>query len=380
MLGKTYRLPFRLVGIPLNLDLTFLLALPFFAWMIASNIPSYIDAFGLDMDPEALRERVPPIALGLVAALGLFASVVIHELGHCLVGRRLGMEAESITLWILGGLARFRDISDRPGHEALMAIAGPLTSYALAGLCWLASVGLPEASTPLRFILVFLFWMNLVLATFNLLPAFPLDGGRVLRSLLALRRGRLEATQQAVGVSRVVAVGLGLLGLASGNLLLVLVAFFILLAGSGEAQLVAAAALLADVRVKDLMSADVKTVGPDLTVGKLLEKMLTEKHLAYPVLDESGKVLGMVTLRDLETHLPVTEGHRMATVGEVLSSPVGAVLPEDSAFHAFKKIAVESTGRLVVLGVCGELLGIVSKTDLLQALQLRRMNQVLGHA
>jgi Zn-dependent protease len=375
MFRKAYRLPFRLLGIPLDLDITFLLVLPLFAWIIANNIPAYIETFGLQIDPKALQEVIHPFFLGLAAAVGLFVSVVIHELGHCVVGRYFGMKITSITLWLLGGMAQFKEISKRPGVEALMAIAGPLTSYALGGLCWLALSATPSALPALQFVVSYLMWMNVILATFNLLPALPLDGGRVLRSLLALRMSHVDATQTAVSVSRFFAFLLGLVGFVSFNVFMLLVAFFVFMAGTSESQLATVSAMLQGIRVRDVMTRAVKTVPPEMRVSALLEKMFAEKHLAYPVLNEAGNTVGIVTLRELQH--PGETGDGTLNVGAVMTD-VGTIEPDDSAFDAFMKISQHPTGRLVVSGPDDKLEGIISKTDLVQAIQLRMVGKALA--
>jgi Zn-dependent protease len=376
---KTYRLPFKLLGIPLELDVTFLIVLPLFAWIIARNIPAYVELFNLDLTPESLesfQQGSLPLILGLTAAIGLFASVVIHELGHSVVGRAYGMEITSITLWILGGMARFKEISRRPGAEAVMAIAGPATSYALAGVFWLTLRVAPGNAESIVFLLSYLMWMNVILATFNLIPALPLDGGRVLRSLLALRMDHAQATQVAAGVSRFFAFGLGLLGLVTFNLLLVLIAFFVLMTGSSESQLATVRAALEDIPVGDLMTSEVRTVSRDLTVPGLLDKMLTEKHLAYPVLGTEGEILGVVTVRELEHKGKVHQGEPPATVGDVMLTEFGTIRPDESAYNAFVRITQNGTGRLLVERD-GRLVGILSKTDLIHAVQVRLVGKAL---
>ena len=385
MFRNAYRLPFRLLGIPLDLDISFLLILPLLAWMIANNIPAFIDAFDLKIDPSVLRESVHPYLLGTTAALGLFASIIIHELGHSVVGRRFGMETISITLWILGGMARFKEISKRPGAEAIMAIAGPLTSYALSGIFWLGLLITPAESSALLFVLSYLMWMNIILATFNLLPAIPLDGGRVLRSLLALRMGHFRATQTSVTVGRYFAIFLGIVGIASFNIFMVLVAFFVLMAGASEEQIATFSSMLRGVKVRDVMTRSVKTVPPDMSVPDLLEKMFREKHLAYPVVDRSGATLGIVTLRDIQPEAVPINGTDPInrTAPQLVSAvmlPSESISPLESSFDAFERISQHASGRLLVIDSAGNLEGIISKSDLVQAVQIRTVGRALTQA
>src|SRR3954452_11763060 len=175
-----------------------------------------------------------PYLLGLITALGLFTSVLVHELGHSVVARLYGVKVRSITLWLLGGVAAFEDMPRQRGAEAVVAIAGPLVSIAVGALCWLVLKALPPSAVPAGFVFTYLAFMNVSLAVFNMIPALPLDGGRVLRSLLALRMTHLRATKVAAAVSRVLAVLLGLYGLYTMQFMLVLVALFVYLAVKRE--------------------------------------------------------------------------------------------------------------------------------------------------
>ncbi len=270
MFRNVYRLPFRLLGIPVQLDLTFLFVLPLLAWLIGSDLDKFIVAFDLNIDREPLTRGFRPYALGFFAALGLFFSILIHELGHSLVGQRFNLKIKSITLWVLGGMAEFESIPTQRGTEAVMAVAGPVTSFLLAGLVWMLQHAVPQPYGGLRFILAYLFYMNIVLGTFNLIPALPLDGGRVLRSLLAMRISYLKATKVAATLSKTLALVLGLGGFLSLNLWLMLIAFFIFVAVSGESSYASVSTVLRGIRVDDLMTRDVSTVPPEMKVSGLI--------------------------------------------------------------------------------------------------------------
>ena len=236
MLRRAYHLPFRLLGIPVQFDLTFLLVLPLFAWIIGRDLRQFIAAFELDVNVVPLTTGITPYLLGLMAAIGLFSSILVHELGHSLVGRRFNLKVRSITLWVLGGMAQFERIPRQKGTEAVMAIAGPLTSIAVAGAAWVLLESTGGFHDGLRFLLTYLIYMNILLTAFNLIPALPLDGGRVLRSLLAMWLPYSLATRIAVFLGRVLAILLGLTGLLQTNIWLMLIAFFIYMAGSSETQ------------------------------------------------------------------------------------------------------------------------------------------------
>jgi Zn-dependent protease/CBS domain-containing protein len=361
MFQRAIRLPFRLLGIPISLDLSFLIVLPFFAFLIGSQLPEYLRLLGLEPQP-ALTEGLVPYLLGLLAALSLFASVLIHELGHALAARGYGVQTREITLWLLGGVAQLERIPRARGAEAVIAIVGPLVSLGLAGLFTLLRNLLP-AEGGLAFVLGYLGVVNLSLALFNLLPALPLDGGRVLRGVLALYRPYLVATRTAAAVSRFLAFGLGLLGLLVGNLFMALVALFVYMAASAEAEQAVFSQALEGLRVRDLMTRSVSTVVPTLSVAGLLEKMISERHVGYPVVAD-GRLLGMVSLEDLQgasPDAPVSERMRPPqTIGEYAG-----------ALEALQRMAEQGFARMVVIDQAGNLVGILSKTDLLRVLQLR---------
>lgn len=365
MLRKGYRLPFRLLGIPVYLDPTFLIILPLLAWMIGSRLDLYIRLFGLRIDPAALQHGYTPFILGLIAALGLFASVLIHELGHSVVARRYGVRVKRITLWLLGGVAQLEEMPRQRGAEAVVAVAGPLTSFVVSALCWLLLASTPPGALVVQFIFGYLAFMNVALGTFNLLPALPLDGGRVLRSLLALRLPHLKATQLAAAVSHVLAVLLGLYGLLSLNVFLVLIAFFVYMAGAAETQTAVVAEMLDGVGVDDLMTREVQTVPTTMRITDLVDKMLRERHMGYPVFDDAGRLTGMVTLSEIQGADP------HATVERVMSRQVVTILESASALEAFQIMSRNNFGRLVVVGAGGQMVGIISKTDLIRTVQVR---------
>src|SRR4051812_11448288 len=233
MFRKAFRLPFRLAGIPLYLDISFLIVLPLMVWMTTQNLGAMVRHSTSQLDGGAFHGPAA-LLLGLVAVAGLFASVVLHELGHSLTARRYGVHGRRIPLWFLGGVAEFEEMPRQRGAEAVVAIAGPLVSFALAGLFW-AVTALPilDAAPYAQLVTSYLFAINLMLGLFNLLPALPMDGGRILRSLLALRLPRARATVIAGNVAKVVAIGMGVMGLM-GNFWLILLALFIFSAVRAE--------------------------------------------------------------------------------------------------------------------------------------------------
>lgn len=369
MFRAAYRLPFKLLGIPVRLDISFLLILPLIAWLIGAQIEPYVrlfnEVFGHEIDPRALQTGNTPFFLGLVAAIGLFAGVVLHELGHAATAKRFGVKTKEITLWFLGGLAQLDEIPRQKGAEAIVAIAGPLTSLLVAGVSWSLWSIIPQSAHAAQFVLGYLTYMNAFLAIFNLFPALPLDGGRVLRSLLALFLDYLKATRIAAFISQGLAVLLSVYGFYTFNVFLMVLAFFIYSAVRGETQYAIISQALGDLRVRELMTREVISVTPDMNVGQLMQMMFFHKHLGYPVVTDAGELVGFVKLsdaREVRDDIPVRE---------VMSQEVPTIADTAEAMEAFKRISEGDIGRLVVTDPSGKMIGILSKTDLIRAIQLR---------
>ena len=368
---KAFRLPFRLLGIPLYLDFTFLLVLPVFAWMIASSVDVWALKVGVEDHPSLHRPAVPYI-LGIVSAIGLFVSVILHELGHSVVARWYGVKVRSITLWLLGGVAEFEEMPRQRGAEAVVAIAGPIVSLALGAVFWVIAKTVPKGAAPATsFFLSYVALSNLVLAVFNMVPALPLDGGRVLRSLLALRMSHLRATQMSATISKVLAVGLGFYGIVTQNIWMLVLAFFIYLAVNAEVRHSLIVELLEGVGVRELMSRDVRTVSPDMTLADLAQHMLREHKHGFPVRDGDHHLLGVVSLDDMQRGTPEQ------TVRDVMQ-PVHTVRDAEAAVDAFQRMSKHQYARLIVTDARGEMVGIITKTDLLRAIEVRTLGMNWG--
>ncbi len=360
MFKNALKLPFKLLGIPISLDRSFLIVLPLFAWLIGSQVPGYLVAFGAGADPR-LSTGFFPYLLGLFAAVGLFASVLVHELGHAVAGRLYGVKTKEITLWFFGGVAQFDDLPRQRGAEAVVALAGPVTSVLLAGLFW----GLLQTGTfgpAALFVVYYLTFTNGALAVFNLLPALPLDGGRVLRSLLALKLDYLRATNISVRVSQTAAVLLGLFGLYNRNFFLAAVAFFIFNASRNEARYALVTRALDPLKVRDLMHRDVVTVEPDMRLESFTQLLHFKRQASFPVVDRDGRLLGLVTRHAAEGRPGELE------VGSVVS-PAETIQEDEDALQALKRMAGNSLGQLVVTDALGKLVGTLSAADLAQRLQ-----------
>lgn len=364
----------RAFGIPIKLDLTFLLILPIFAWIIGSQVGDWVEIlnllWGVNLQDGALTAGLMPWILGAVAAVGLFAGVVLHELGHSLVAMRYGFHIDSITLWIFGGIAQLTDQPEDWRQEFAIAIAGPAVSIALGVISYVIALFLVPSGLPtVRFIFGYLALMNLVLAAFNLLPGFPMDGGRVLRALLARNRPFADATRTAAEVGKMFAILLGLFGLLQFNIVLIGIAFFIYIGATSEAQQTVMTTAFRDVRVRDVMtpSTDLKVVTPDTSISELFETMFRQRHTGYPVLD-GDQLVGMITLEDAR-EVPQIERDAYR-VEDVMTTELKTIPAAEEAISAFEKLQKHGIGRLLVIDADGELAGIVSRTDLLTAFDI----------
>jgi len=363
-------------NIPIDADLTFLLVLPLFAYVIGSQVGEWVEilnrAFGAGIPAGALSTPLT-FGLGLLAALGLFAGVVVHELGHSLVAMRYGYPISSITLWIFGGIANLEEMPENWKQELAIAIAGPIVSIALGlvsyGAFLAAPVGTGTAQASAKFLLGYLALMNVALAGFNLLPGFPMDGGRVLRALLARTRPYARATQIAAEVGKLFAIVLGLFGLfGGGGLFLVAIAFFIYIGAANEAQQTTMRAAFEGVTVREIMTdaERVTTVSADISVAELIELMFRERHTGYPV-ERDGEIVGLVTLDDARA---VREIERDAyRVEEVMTTELYTVHPETDVMTALQELDDHGVGRLLVMHD-GEFAGLLTRTDIMTALSI----------
>lgn len=355
------------LGIPIRLHITFLLIIPLFAFMIANSS----DILGLPIGFVAVQDQVLRYTLGTIAALLLFGCVLVHEIAHCVVATRHRIKINDITLYLFGGVSAMDEVPRNPAVELVLAAAGPLTSLLIGILTGAVYFGVPgmRGSTTLGTMFSFLFYFNILLGVFNLIPAFPMDGGRVFRSLLAMRMPYITATRVAVFAGQMFAFFLAIAGmftLAAGGVWLILVALFIYIAATQEEQATVTSILLEGIKVRDIMTKSVDTLEASASAAACLQLMFQKKHLGYPVL-EGGKVAGVVTLSDV-SRLP--EAARDGTpVRDIMTRNVITLKPDDDAAVALQKVSQYKVGRLVVMDG-DRLAGIVSRTDLVRAIEL----------
>ncbi|HSQ95456.1 MAG TPA: site-2 protease family protein [Croceibacterium sp.] len=302
-------------------------------------------------------------AVGLIAAV--FACVVAHEFGHILMARRFGIPTPDVTLLPIGGVARLRRLPERAGQEFAVAIAGPLVNLALAAalvfVLGIAPADLSKAPVPtVRDILPSLATINLFLALFNLIPAFPMDGGRILRAVLAAFLDRARATRIAAAVGQLLAIGFGLLGLVSGNAILIFIAIFVYLAAGAEAHAVQLHRAAEPLRVADAMLTEMRTLSTADTLGDAAQLLLRTGQQHFPVFDSAGQLAGVLgrdqLIRGLHVH------GKTQRVADAMSETC-QIVPADSSLDDALALMEENDQPIVVCD--GErIAGLVTRESL----------------
>lgn len=298
------------------------------------------------------------LILSIFSATSLFFAVLLHELAHSLVSKKYGINVKNIVLFIFGGIASIEEIPKEPKKEILISLAGPAASFALALTSYAISlIDLPIFSD---FFIVFAYF-NAVLAVFNLIPAFPLDGGRVLRGFLASKMNFVKATRMAAEIGKMIAIFMGILGFFV-NPWLILIALFIYMGANEEEKMIVVENLLEKIKVAEIMTPNPVVVSADWKVSDVLGLMLKFKHLGYPVVKD-GKLVGIVTLKD------VMNARGDEKVENVMTKELITIHPNQTAFDAFKLISSNKIGRILVVED-GKLVGIISRTDLMRVLEI----------
>ena len=326
------------------------------------------------------RSIVAYVAAGLFAAATFLASLLAHELAHALVARRNGVEVEGITLWLLGGVARLKGGARSAGAEFRIAGVGPLTSLVLGvgfGVIALLARVLGADGLPVA-VLDYLAGINVVLALFNLIPAAPLDGGRLLRALLWRVRG--DAWSSAVTAARagrlfgfaLIAFGIFqvVTGRGFGGLWLALVGLFVVNAASAEEQHAQVSGRIGGLPVGRVMSSPVLVADPEMTVEQFLHEVaLVQRFSTYPLVDRSGALAGLVTLNRLRS---VPAPVRATTPLRAIACPVPEIpvaRPDEPLTDLLPRLEGCTDGRAVVLDG-GRVVGVVSPSDIARTLQL----------
>jgi Zn-dependent protease/CBS domain-containing protein len=381
---------FRIAGIDIGIHYTWLFIFVLVSWSLAVGIfPQEWNA-------------VVRWTMGVIAALALFISVLLHELAHSLVAKSRGMKVGSITLFIFGGVSNLEEEPGKPWTEFWMAIVGPLTSLVLGLMLWGLSIvltGGPVSFTdliniaafnnPAASIIGYLGWINITLAIFNMIPGFPLDGGRVLRSILWGSTGSLrKATDIAATIGRLIGWGFILFGIAQifgfkwwifegffSGIWIAFIGWFLNSAADASRRELTLREHFAGIKVKDVMNTQTGSIDPETTVEQVVSNIFQRRHgRAVPVCF-NDKLQGIVTIDDVKKvpreQWEMTRAERIMT-----RQPLYTVSPDEDLNNAFKLIAQHAINQVLVTQD-GKCVGMLSRADIIAHLQL---SQDLGMA
>ncbi|MFN3219372.1 MAG: site-2 protease family protein [Acidimicrobiales bacterium] len=316
---------------------------------------------------------------GLVTAVLFFASVLAHEISHALVAQRNGIEVDGIVLWLLGGVARLRGDADSPGVAFRISVIGPVVSFVL-GIAFLGVAAVLDQAGTTGLVVESALWLgaiNIVLAVFNLFPGAPLDGGRVLRSILWKFSGdKQRSWVQAAKAGQVVGfvvIGLGILQFAAigvGGLWLMLIGWFLVMAARAEQAHAELQSRLGDRRVAEFMSADPVTAPGDISVDEFLDRYVFRHNFSsFPITDDGGPPIGLATVKSVR-HVPV--GSRSTMRLRELATPIDEVTtagPDDPISDVLDGLGDGAGGRILVTSG-SRLVGIVSPADIMRVAEV----------
>ncbi len=368
----------RLAGIPIGVQPLWLVIVGLITWSL-----------GAVYYPDQVAGIAPGLAygLGLLSALLLFASILLHELGHAIVARRHGVEIEEIDLWLLGGVARMKGYPKTAGDELRFALAGPAVTLAIAAVFGIVSLALPSsAPAAVRAVIDYQLFVNAAILVLNLLPAFPLDGGRVARALLWARSGDLSrATGTAARIGRgfgYAMIGLGLLATVSGGIggiWFALIGFFVVVAAKAEEGGLRIRTAFAGREAGRFMSFPAVSVPAGISVAEAVEDYFARhRYTAFPVLD-AGRPVGLIDVRTVD-HVAAAR-RPTTTVGEVAIVDRDLIVDEHQDMaELLERPAFQRVGRAIVLTEGHAEVGILSITEVNRALRAIELGSGPGGA
>lgn len=364
-----YLAEFRLLGIDVKVHWSFVLVLAFGAFLYGSGPAGWLVG-GL---------------YGVLSMLLLFGSVTLHEYGHALTARRYGVGTRSILLLPIGGVANLERIPEKPSQELAIVAAGPLVNVIIAlvlapvalllnggspaGVLSMNSVGVNIQNPGLLNLVVFLLSTNVLLALFNLLPAFPLDGGRLLRALLAYVMPYTKATRTAVVVGRLMAVLMAIYGIFSGAIGLLLIAFFVYVGGSAELEAVSNRAVLRQFKAGRALTPGATSLYTSERIERVVELLMRSYQTDFPVRDLSGRFVGVLTRPSLINALRET-GPETRVVD--VMQPAGEIpvcSPETDLATVWEQMG-QSGSRVITVADHGQVLGIITADDISEVFQV----------
>ena len=345
----------RIAGTAVRIHITFIL---FLVWIGAS-------ALRRDGGDAALRN--------VLFIVLLFACVLLHEFGHILTARRFGVKTPEVTLLPIGGVASLERIPEKPGQELAVALAGPAVNIVIAfALILAAGAVIPQEmqkiDDPRISMVARLAGANLFLAIFNLIPAFPMDGGRVLHALLTMKMGPQRATQMAAHIGQGFAFVLGFAGLF-GNPMLLFIAIFVYVAAAGEAQDSALRSAVTGLRVMDAMETRIASMPLEASLGDAVDVLLATPQHEFPVLDGHRKPAGLLMRGDLIAAL--RDRPRESPLAEVMRAPVPTVRLSQDLGEAMTMLGASGAPALCVVDEAGALAGLLTRETMAEMMMIK---------
>ncbi len=364
-----YLAEFRLFGIDVKVHWSFVLVLAFGGFLYGSGPAGWlVGSF-----------------YGMLSMLLLFASVTLHEYGHALTARRFGVGTRSILLLPIGGVANLERIPEKPSQELAIVAAGPLVNVIiavvltpvamllnggnLAGVLSMNAVGANIQSPGLLNLVVFLVSTNLLLAIFNLLPAFPLDGGRLLRALLAYVMPYTRATRAAVVVGRLLAVLMAIYGMFSGAIGLLLIAFFVYVGGSAELESVSNRAVLRQFKASRALTPGATSLYTSERIERVVDLLMSSYQTDFPVRDLSGRFVGVLTRPRLISALRETGPETRVVDVMQAAGDIPMCSPETDLATVWEQMG-QSGSRVIAVADHGQVLGIITADDISEVFQV----------
>lgn len=352
-------------GVKIKIHFSLLFALAYIALIAAAQFPAVLQEVGLI--PADVKGG--PFVWGCIFGVALFMSVLLHELGHVFMAQHLGVGVRGITLMMLGGFSEMNEMPQEHYRELKISIVGPIVSFAIAAVLFIAHRFVSDPS-----LLLFTYWLgrvNIVLGIFNLLPAFPMDGGRVLRSLLAGSRDPAQATRTAVRFGKMFAWVLGAIGLLQFNIFLMLIALFLWGSAQGELMISQTRAILQGVTAGEL-AFRVEPIHEAAVLTHVAERMLAARTLVLPALNAEGEA-AIVTLEAMG-HVPRHEwGFRRAR--DVMEPASGVALATTKVDELMGELGSAPSSVLPVVEQ-GKLIGLLRFTDLSDMVKFRSLERV----
>ncbi|RJQ63855.1 MAG: site-2 protease family protein [Desulfobacteraceae bacterium] len=370
MFGKNIRL-FNLLGFEVKVDLSWIIIAILIAWSLSTGLFPFRYR---DLSPQTYW------IMGIVGALGLFLSIIVHEFSHSVVARRFGIPMRGITLFIFGGVAEMGEEPPSPRAEFFMAVAGPLSSIAIALIFYgISAAGVESFSQPLGGVIRYLAWINAVLAGFNLIPAFPLDGGRVLRSILWHVQGSIR---KATRISSTIGSGfgifliiMGVFNFISGNVIggmwWFLIGMFVKSAADASYRQLITRRALEGEPLSRFMKKDPVVVSPSIPVDRFVEDYIYKYHYKmFPIVEDGDRLVGCVTTQQVKALN--REDWKDKKVSEIAQqcSIENTIRPDADAVEALSTMHRTGSSRLMVVSR-DKLVGVIALKDMMQWLSLK---------